>query len=665
MSPALLAAPLCPTDELASSDAIRASAQHFSAHADKRAQLSGAVQLEQGDNRIRAERIVYDPNIERLQASGNVRYTNCGNKNPAWFLSAKRFILDRRRGIGTAKDAWLVVGETPLFYLPRYRILFNEERKSGFLSPSLGDSSETGIEFGLPYYLNLAPNHDATIEPRLLSKRGVQLNGKYRYLGRHHQGTLRGDWLNDNDYDNRNNDDERYSYALDHQTSAGDNLRIRVQVQRVSDTDYVEDLSGSFDLIAENYLSSSILADYVWRGWHLNVAGENFQRIDGDAARENDLYERQPSVSLSKNLYLPRLNLDLQWYGEWANFNRKYTDLNGDDPAEGDRFDQTLTLRWPYRRPGFHFTPGVGMRHTRYDLDERSDESRTLPWFSLRTGLTFEKSLHQKRYRSTIEPELFYLHVPYRDQDDLPVFDTGVSEFRFSQLFEENRFNGTDRIGEADQLTVALSSRLIHSRSGKQALRFSVGHTSYFRNRNVSLPDENTDRRGYDYSDLAAEFALNLNEKIKFNSSLIWDTETEQPQRHALRLSLNAGNNKVINLSNHYRRGDQGFSQSELSLHLPLGPRWNWFGGWRRDLRSSKNIGVMAGLRYNSCCWSLQLSGQRLLQDVNGNDQSIANGDLDYNTTIGVEFNLRGLTSFGTGTDTRLLEKWISNYHSP
>ena len=661
----LSAAPLCPAPDAAIVEAIEASAQHFSTRTDGRVRLTGAVQLEQGNNRIRADRVIYAPDLERVQASGDVRYTNCKAKNPAWFLASDRVTLDRKRKTATAKNAWLVIGNTPLFYLPRYWLTLDDQRKSGFLSPDIGDSSNTGIELGAPYYFNLAPNHDAILEPRLLSKRGLQFLGNYRYLHRYNKGTFSGDWLNDTDYDGgtRNNDSKRYSYSLDHQTAVSDKLRMQLQLQKVSDADYIEDLSGSFDLLNENYLNSKLLADYVWRGWHLNFTAENFQRADTDTVRRNDLYERQPSVSLSKNLYSSGLNLDLSLRSEWTSFNRKYDSaLDATLNPEGDRFDHEITLRWPHRRPGFHFTPSAGLRQTDYKLNERDDESRTLPWFSLRTGLAFEKMLHKGRYRSTLEPELFYLNVPYKSQGNLPVFDTSVAEFRFAQLFDNNRFNGPDRISEADQLTLALSTRLIHARSGKEAVRLSVGHTRYFRDRNVSLPDEDTSESRDDYSDLATEFALNLNEKVKFTASMVWDTEEGLLDRHSTRLSFNAGNNKIINLSNHYLRGDDGFSQSEIGLHLPFGPRWNWFGGLHYDVRADKDLGFMSGLRYNSCCWSLQLVGQRRLQNIDGDDQSIENGSLDYNTSIGIEFNLQGLTSVGVNNNSRLLEKWIQGY---
>ena len=655
------AAEMCPVQS-APDAAIDASAKHFVANPDGQTRLSGAVQVQQGSNRLRAERVDYDAQSGNLTARGNVRYTNCDTREPTWFLSADRFTLDRKRGIGTARNAWLVVGDTPLLYLPRYRVSLEGKRHSGLLAPDISNRSKTGLEFDLPYYFNIAPNHDATFGPRLLSKRGVQFNGRYRYLTRRSEGKLKGDWLDDNDYDSG----DRYSYSLNHHTRSGDNLRVALQLQRVSDKDYIEDLSGSFDLISENYLNSQILADYVWRGWHLNFVAENFQRIDENTGHRSDLYEKQPGVALSKNWYSPHLNLNLDLKSEWVGFNRKkYSPQSFAGQAgqtDGDRFDNELTLRWSYRRPGFHFTPSAGIRHTDYQLDDRPDESRTLPWFSLRTGLEFEKSIRKGRYRRTFEPELFYLHVPQRNQTDFPVFDTGLSEFRFSQLFEHNRYNGSDRVGDADQLTLALSNRLIHSPSGKEALRLSIGHTSYFRNRNVSLPDEDNTTSRYDYSDLASELALNFNGKARLTSFLIWDTEKKLPRRYANRLSLNAGDNKIINLSHRYRRGDEGFNQSEISFSLPSGTRWNWFGGWRHDLDSGKSIGAMAGFRYDSCCWSLSLTGQRLLENIDGPDPSIAEGSLDYNTAIGIEFSLRGLSSFGTNTGDRLLEKWITDY---
>ena len=657
---------ICPLKNTSVADAIEASAKRYSTNSDGHMRLLGTVQVEKNTKRIRAERIDYNSKTQRLKASGDVRYTNCNIKNPTWFLSADQFILDPNRGIGTAKNAWIVIGNTPLIYLPRYRIPLENKRSSGFLTPDISNNSQSGTEISFPYYFNLAPNLDATIEPRILSKRGIQFAGKYRYLSRFHRGTIKGDWLNDSDYEKNDN---RYSYSLDHLMKISDKLRTQIQVQRVSDENYIEDLSGSFDLTGENYLNSKMITDYVWRGWHLNFVTESFQRADNDAERESNLYERKPSVSLSKNLYSPYFNLNVDLRSEWVNFSRKYPTSNADpntentyNNTEGKRFDNEIVLSQPYRRPGFHFTPSLAMRYTDYNLDNLPNKSRTLPWFSLRTGLIFEKGIYQNRYRNTIEPELFYLNVPRRNQNDFPVFDTRLSEFRFSQLFEKNRYNGADRIGDADQLTLALSSRFLHLDSGKEALRFSVGHTSYFRDRKVSLADEDTKTSRYSYSDLASEFLINLNEKIKFTSSLIWNTEEEQPDRYSTRLILNASDRKLINLSHHYQRGEQGFNQSEISFGMPVGTSWNWFGGWRYDLRAHENISLMAGLRYETCCWELSLTGQRWLQDVNGVDKSIANGSLDYNTTIGIGFKLRGLGSVGINNENYLPKEWTSGY---
>ena len=650
---------LCPRQNAPETNAIQASAKHFSGTAGGQARLSGAVQVEQGDNRIRAERIDYDTKTGRLKASGDVRYTNCRDNDPFWFLAAEQLTFNEQRGSGTAKDAWLVINDRPLIYLPRYRLLPDRGRKSGFLSPDVATSSNNGAELGLPYYFNLAPNRDAVLEPRILSKRGLQFAGRYRYLHRFHKGTLEGSRLDDHDGRNRS----RYSYSINHLSKGGDRFRAQLQLRRVSDENYIEDLGESFDLTSRNYLASRMLADYVWRGWHLNLTTESLQRIDDSVQPESDLYEKKPGVTLARNWHSPAFGIDLELRSEWAKFDAKSAPGNDALYSDGQRFDNEIVLRKAYRRPGFHFTPSIAMRYTDYKEDNAADRSRTLPWFSLDTGLVFEKHIRRKKYRHTLEPRLFYLNVPYREQDDLPVFDTGVSEFRLSRLFEENRYNGADRIGDADQLTLALISRVTHSQSGQEAMRFGIGHTSYFKNRNVRLPGENDATSRYDYSDLASEFSLNLNEKVKFTSALIWDTEEEQPRRYSVGLALNAADDKIINLSHRYRRTDEGFSQGQVGFIVPVGVNWNWFGGWRYDLRAGKNIGAMAGLFYKTCCWSFGVAGERLLQNVEGDDLSIANGSLDYNTRLSVQFSLRGLGGGGTGGKYRFLENWIESYH--
>ena len=653
------AASLCPQPNAPETNAIRASAKHFSATVGGRARLSGAVQVEQGDNRIRAEHIDYDTKTKRLEASGDVRYTNCKSADPFWFLAADQLTFNEQDGSGTAKNAWLVVNDRPLIYLPRYRLLTEHERKSGFLSPDVATSSNNGIELGLPYYFNIAPNQDATLEPRILGKRGLQFASKYRYLYRFHEGTLNGSWLDDREDRNSN----RYSYSINHLSQAGDRFRAQLQLQRVSDEDYIEDLGESFDLASRNYLASRMLGDYVWRGWRLNLATESFQRIDDSAEPETDLYEKKPGVTLAKSWHSRTLGIDLNLRSEWVKFNAKHAPGNNAPYPDGERFDNEIVLRHTYRHPGFHFTPSVALRHTDYKIDNATDRSRTLPWFSLDTGLVFEKHTRRKAYHHTLEPRLFYLNVPYREQSDLPVFDTGVSEFRLARLFEENRYNGADRIGDADQLTIALISRVTHSQSGQEVIRFGIGHTSYFKDREVRLPDENTRTSRYDYSDLTSEFSLNLNEKMKFTSSLVWDTEEEQAQRYSAGLALHAGNDKIINLSHRYRRTDEGFSQGQISFIMPIGINWHWFGGWRYDVRAGKSIGTMAGFFHETCCWSFGIAGERLLQDIEGDDLSIANGSLDYNTRLSVQFNLRGLGGGGTGSRHRFLENWIENYH--
>lgn len=651
-------ADLCPRQNTPEANAIQASARYFSGNADGVTRLSGEVQVEQGDNRIRAERIDYDTKTGRIEASGNVHYTNCKGSDPFWFLVADRLTFNKQQSSGTVKDAWLVINNRPLVYLPRYRLLSERERKSGFLSPDVSSSSNNGIELGLPYYFNLAPNHDATLEPRVLGKRGLQLESQYRYLYRFHEGTLEGSWLDDHDSP-RNN---RYRYSINHLSKAGDRFRVQLQVQRVSDENYIEDLGGSFDLSSRNHLASKMLADYVWRGWHLNLASESFQRIDDSAEPGSNPYEKKPHVGLRKSWHSPVLGVDLGLRSEWVKFNARHSGNDTPSP-EGERLDSEIVLSKTYRRPGFYFSPSVAMRYTDYKINNSVDKDRALPWFSLDTGLVFEKQIHRKKYLHTLEPRLFYLNVPYRQQSDLPVFDTGISEFGFSQLFEENRYNGADRIGDTNQLTVALISRVTHSRSGKEAMRLGIGHTSYFNNRKVHLPDEDTSTSRYDYSDLVSEFSLNLNEKIKFTSSLIWDTEEEEPRRYSVGLALNAGEDKIIDLSHRYRRTDEGFNQGRIGFVLPIGTGWIWSGGWRYDLRAGETIGAMAGLFYETCCWSFGIAGERLLQNVEGDDLSIANGSLDYNTRLSLRFNLRGLNNRETRSEHRFLENWIDNYH--
>ena len=649
---------------------VRITSERVVTRADGLSALRGDVQIERDGERVRADRVVHNPQTRQVKAQGDVRYSSCGDPDPAWFLAADELTLDGERGVGVANNVWLYVADVPVFYLPRY--YFSTKRRSGLLTPRIARSGDSGGQFALPLYLNLAPNQDALITPHYYSKRGVQLNTKYRYLYRRDHGRVKAAWLDDDDYD-----DERYHWDFEHRAGIDDFFSLDARWQRVSDEEYLEDLPGGFDIFSESYLRSHVESDLYWRGFRFRFLAEALQRADDDVAYSSRPYEKQPAFSVAKsfNPRGSRLHLDVR--AEAANFGHRYDYVrdaaaaDGVNLRRGKRYHGRLGLRWDYRRPGFYFTPAVTLDHAHYDVRRERTRRRSLPAYSVRSGLVFSKDGPAGRYRHTIEPELFYLNVARRKQDDIPLYDTCESEFRFSRLFDENRFNGIDRIGDADRATLALTSRLLRRADGAETVRASVGRTYHFRDRQVVLDADcgaaadaaalaaARERR----SDWAGEFALNLNDRVRFTSSLVWDAAAGDTANYASTLSFRGGRERerIVNLFHRYR--DDDYEQAGVSFHAPLGRRLSLFASASRDLRNSASLHTFGGLEYRSCCWSVRLAAQRRLKNVNNASGDVAGGGLDYDTFVGLQFSLRGLGDVGDSLD-ELLERRVLGYHA-
>lgn len=642
-------------------DALLFSAEQMTFSADDISALKGNVQLEKGINKIRADQVAFDTRSKTLRAKGKILYTACAKKNPSWFISAEELALNQNRDIGMVKNAWLHIGGLPLLYLPRHRFSLSDEqqRKSGFLLPRANYSSKSGTEFSTPWYFNIAPNKDATITPTFYEKRGLQLNFDSRYLYSYEHGGLSASWLDDSEYDTR-----RYLYTFDHHASIDDFFNLDIKVQRVSDSDYVKDLSSDVDLLSESYLRSYIEGEWFVKGWAFNFQSEMLQRADTDVNPIQTPYQYQtrPSLGVSRVFSNVPLGFNLAFQSQATQFVHKYRYTTRGDSRNreyipiGNRYHSSLRLDWSYKRPWFFFTPAATLNYTHYKIYRDETIKRTQPIYSIHSGLSFEKSAGQGAFTHIIEPAFFYLNVPRREQSDIPLFDTTNSEFRFESLFFENRFNGIDRIGDADQLTLALSSRLMHRNSNKEALRASLGRIYYFRDPSVYLSSNTQNQRSQ--SPWAGEIKLNLNDKVKFLSSLVWDSRTDETLKFTTRLALKGGERRNINLYYRSQKDDfsqqlsqnsnSGFEQAGINFGMPINDKWTVLAGLAYDFDSSNQLSSFAGFDYRSCCWGLRFGIQRRLVDVDNASGRLRDGNLDYESFIGLEFNILGIGSVGT-----------------
>ena len=571
------------------------------------------------------------------------RYTTCADNSNAWQLRASKVTIYEDEGEGVARHARLSIKGVPVLYTPYLSFPIDDRRKSGFLVPSIGSSSQSGFEFTAPYYFNLAPNYDATLTPRYLQDRGAQLNTEFRYKRRNQDGLINYEVLPEDDITG----ETRSRFTFRDKSRFGAHLSTRIDYDRVSDRDYLTDLGDSLSLASATHLRRSARADYRARWWQAGVQLDDYQTIDRTIAPQDRPYERLPALNLQASSPWRPLGIE-------SGFTATAVRFDQDARVTADRVDLQPDIRWPLRRNAFELTPRVGVRYTAYKLDRQTPgidekQQRTTPIASLDGTLFFERpmQLGARRYTHTLEPRFHYLYVKGEDQTDIPLFDTSEPTFTYRELFAENRFNGADRMGDANQVALALSTRVLDADTGAQLFRASVGELFYLANRNVTL--NNTAPQTRSRSSIAGEMELALSRAWRGKADMVWDPYDEKTERSNLRLQYRPGYRKLVNLSYRFLRQSQ--SQIDASLLWPLTPSWHILGRWYYDLNASSELETMGGIEYSSCCWGIRLVAREYVRpNSNNTDHSIM-----------FQFVLKGLGRIGNDIES-VLEDGILGY---
>ena len=574
-------------------------------------------------------------------------YTTCPEGNRDWVLSAREVELDQTEGTGVARGARVTFKKVPILYTPYISFPLNDQRKTGLLIPKVGTTEETGVDVSLPWYWNIAPNRDATITPRLMTDRGVMLGGEFRYLTSSSMSNVGAEYLSSDD---KFGGQDRYLVSLRHRGNPTARLETSITASDVSDTEYFGDLGNDLVQTSQTSLERTARATYHGQNWKLGMVVQDFQNLDTTLASADRPYRQLPQIIFD---YTPaRRVLGIR---ATAQAEVNYFTHSDSSVVKGTRLDVHPRFSLPLRRAGWYVEPSVGVRHTAYALENTapgadSDPDRTTPVASLDAGSFFERSGRwgNKPYIQTLEPRLFYLYVPEKDQQNLPVFDTGNYDFNYWTLFRENRFNGPDRMGDANQLALALTTRFLNPASGQQLLSISLGSLLYFRDRTVTLPGETIDQD--DSSDLIGELDLALTRHWSARAEILWNADDSHTERNNYRLQYRRGPRQLINLGYRYRDNIQ--EQVDLSFLWPLSRSWHAVGRWYFDIDSNETIETLAGLGYESCCWGLQLLGRSY---INKEDSS-------RTTAIFLQLELKGLGKLGTSVDDAL-ERGIIGYH--
>jgi len=570
---------------------------------------------------------------------GGVEYTTCPPGSEDWLLQGKSIKLDTREGIGTAKGMKLRFKGVPILYLPYISFPISDARKSGLLTPEIGSSGRSGNELRVPYYWNIAPNYDATITPRLLTSRGMQLETQFRYLTVKNEGQITADYLPNDEILDR----ARHQVNLTHRTNFGSGWRNRINYRAVSDGQYFEDLGGSLSVSSITHLDRHVRFDYYSERLSLLAQVQDYQTIDDAIDPSDRPYRRVPQLLLNANLPASVFRLGLD--SEVVHFDR-------DVGVTGWRFNAAPSVAVPVRKPGWFFVPAVALDYTRYELadtlpGESTEITRTVPISSVDTGLVLERMTSSSNRLQTIEPRLLYVNIPYRDQDGLPVFDTITPDINLVQLYRKNRFLGVDRIGDTEQVSLGVTSRILDLSTGRELMSATIGQTRYFDDRQVALPG--LPAATFETSDYVAQVRFLLLENINFGFGHQWGTGDNGVTKSEARLQYRPAGNKIINLAYRYRR--ESLEQGDLSWAWPLAKRWNFVGRYNYSFRDDAVLEQFFGLEYESCCWGLRLVTRRHISTRDGTRDS----------SFGLQLVLKGMTSVGTAAD-KLLERGILGY---
>lgn len=600
--------------------------------------------------------------VDKITRLENVDYTTCSPGAEFWKLSAGQITLNHQTERGTARNVVLRIKNVPVFYTPYLWFPLSKKRKTGFLFPGIGSSSQTGAELRTPFYINIAPNMDATITPRLMEKRGAMLIGEYRYLFTDIMGQIDAEYLpSDDEFD----DDDRKAFGLRHNQSFLDQRgRLDIDYAWVSDREYLQDFGTTLSITSTRYLQQKAETQYHGDWFRFLTRVQGFQSVDPSVPLTP--YKRLPQVRFDTLFPDRNRRLNFQFRSEAAYFTRDAGPPFPDDP-DGARLDIMPHVNFPVRTLGAYLEPKAGLRYTQYSLENnntfKSSPSRVLPFFSLDSGAIFERPLilGDANYLNTLEPRLYYLYIPHDEQDDLPVFDTGLYDFSFAQLFREDRFNGPDRMGDANQVTAALTSRLIDQAAGRELGRLSIGQIYYLRDREVTLPNEFQEDE--DTSPIVGEIGTRLVPDWDLLGTIQWDPNDERTEKLSARASYQPGNGRVVNLAYRVRRDERArqrtagtfgiidIEQTDVSFRWPLNPSWNVVGRWNYALPESKSLELFGGLEYESCCWAFRAVARRFLTDIDG----------DYNTGIFFQIELKGLGGLGRQA-ADFLERNIRGY---
>ncbi len=621
--------------------------------------------MKDGDGRGIGEQLLFEGKNKYRLKEGS--YTTCPIEQEDWYIQAKDLKIDSSTETGVARDVSIHFKNVPILYTPWLDFSYSGKRKTGFLAPVVGHTRRSGADLAIPFYINIAPNMDATIAPRVMSERGFMLSNEARYIGHGVHGQVQADVLPD-DFDTHKT---RYGVSFQHSQYLGLGWRGQLDYNRVSDNRFLRDLSNNLSQTSRTNLLQQAGLFYNGALGHdgtlsISAIAQRFQTLQDPFIAQNfslltiSPYKRLPQITmnmLKRNI----VGMDFNLNATWTNFS---------DPTrvDGKRLTLFPSVSVPFRNSYGFITPKFGLNYTNYSLSGPTDVTgnnpdRLIPIVSLDSGVIFDRTttIGGNSYIQTLEPRAFYVYVPYKNQHFLPNFDSAESDFSFAQMLTENRFSGYDRINDANQITLALTSRLLEPATGIERLRAAVGQQFRFSDRRVILDSSQvTSRR----ADFIAALSGRITREISTDVNIQLDQKSLRTEKIRAGISYQPEPGKVINVGYRYTRDvrertdvptnqlNTAFKQIDTSIQWPFFSNWHTVARVNYSFRDDRLLAGLAGFEYISCCYKFRVVVQKLTTAT-------------QRTTTGVfvQLELNGLLEIGSNP-LRVLQQSIPGYTS-
>lgn len=634
-------------------------------------------------------------------------YTTCPPTNSVWNIKSKKLTLDTKKQIGISRGTEFYIKNHRVFSIPYFSFSLSKKRKTGFLIPTIGNSTRTGLDISAPLYLNLAPNYDALITPRYMATRGVLYSGLFRYITESSQGNFALNFIpNDKAFTKFQNSTSitQFSGNPNYLTASLSNLQsssnsrgyvsfkdnsvfdehwtASANVDYVTDYYYFQDLGGTpWDSSIDQLLNQATI-NYEGENWNFGGLLQAYETLhpinEGPVSNQ---YRRLPQINLNGDFPDQPHGFVYQLYSQYTYFNEANIYGTNQTVPVGNRTNLDPTISLPLTSPAGYFTPKLQLEMTDYSLQNQNFNNpnhitRVLPMLDLDAGLYFQRNVTflKHDYEQTLEPRIFYLYVPIHNQNDIPVFDTVLPPFSYDLLFRTNRFAGIDRIGDANQVTLGMESRFLDSYTGLEKMRLSLGETYYFTSHHVCLNptciDDPTIKDSV--SPLIAQLNYFLNPFWSANASVAWNPTSKQINNETINFQYNPDTNKIFNIGYQFisdgdiftstvspppppNSSQNNFNRINVSAAWPINQKWSAIGSLNYNISHTHPQLYLYGLQYDSCCWAFRLVASRALITENGNLSQ-------YDRRYYVQLQLKGLGNFGNNNMTSMLVTSVPGY---